>query len=132
MSEKTGDLIKNGTSIIGVPCRILATALIAASLSACQLALPDIGNPFDGSTPTSTSERDPDSGPQNAANKEGETETPRFTQFTDIPIPANAEVDLDNLLVLGTEDGWIGRLEQFSFNPGHTLLRRSSFRIGLA
>jgi hypothetical protein len=33
-----------------------------------------------------------------------------FTQFNDIPIPAGSELDLGQSLVLGTEEGWIGRL----------------------
>lgn len=31
-------------------------------------------------------------------------------QFTDIPIPAGARMDLDRTLVLGPRDTWIGRL----------------------
>jgi len=89
----------------GICCMALATVL-----TGCQMSLPSVPNPFGDSTPTSVSARDPGSRPQDAASQNGETETPRFTQFTDIPIPANAKVDLDNLLVLGSEDGWIGRL----------------------
>ena len=33
-----------------------------------------------------------------------------FTQFDDIPIPANAVINLEESLILGTEGGWIGRL----------------------
>lgn len=32
------------------------------------------------------------------------------TQFTDIPIPSGARMDLDRTLVLGPRDSWIGRL----------------------
>lgn len=31
-------------------------------------------------------------------------------QFTDIPIPAGARMDLDRTLILGPRDSWIGRL----------------------
>ena len=33
-----------------------------------------------------------------------------FAQFDDIPIPADAEMDLGQTLVLGDAQGWIGRL----------------------
>jgi hypothetical protein len=33
-----------------------------------------------------------------------------FTQFDDIPIPANADINLSESLILGNEGGWIGRL----------------------
>ena len=113
------------TAIInGTPCRLIAAAFVAASLAACQLTLPDVPNPFDSSTATNTSAREPDLEPRNGANKDDETETPRFTQFTDIPIPANAEVDLDNLLVLGTEDGLIGRL---ALSTGHGMIDMYAF-----
>lgn len=89
---------------------ILGCMILGGALAGCQMSLPSVPNPFSESTPTSVSAKDPGARPQDAASQNGETETPRFTQFTDIPIPANAKVDLDNLLVLGTEDGWIGRL----------------------
>jgi hypothetical protein len=74
--------------------------LLAAPLAACQIPnfpLQASGAPTNASAPAG-----------NQAAQAGEAE--RFTQFTDIPIPAGAELDLDELLVLGTEDGWIGRL----------------------
>ena len=40
----------------------------------------------------------------------GATAADTFKQFNDIPIPAEADIDLEQSLVLGTEDGWIGRL----------------------
>lgn len=40
----------------------------------------------------------------------GATAADTFKQFNDIPIPADADIDLEQSLVLGTEDGWIGRL----------------------
>ena len=33
-----------------------------------------------------------------------------FTQFSDIPVPSGAEMDLERSLVLGDRDDWIGRL----------------------
>lgn len=44
------------------------------------------------------------------AQKQGQAEGPSFAEFRDVPLPANASIDFDNLLVLGAEDGWIGRL----------------------
>lgn len=90
--------------------RWAGTIIVALSLGACGLDLPNISSPFGGSTSTSEAVKDPEQVPQDAAKNDGESQVPRFTQFTDIPIPANADVDLNNLLVLGTEDGWIGRL----------------------
>jgi hypothetical protein len=105
--------------------RALGAVFITASLAGCQLTLPDISAPFSDTTPTSQAARSAGVQPKNAGSgQDGVSETPRFTQFTDIPIPANAEVDLDNLLVLGTEDGWIGRL---SLTSGHGMIDMYAF-----
>ena len=40
----------------------------------------------------------------------GEAQEPSFAQFTDIPIPAAAKLDLDKTLILGTREAWVGRL----------------------
>lgn len=110
MSAKPDTLINNMNASVRIPALLFGAVLAAASLSACQINLPDVPNPFETAASTSVPTKDPDARPKDATNQDGETETPRFTQFTDIPIPAHAKVDLDNLLVLGTEDGWIGRL----------------------
>ncbi|MSP79872.1 MAG: hypothetical protein EXR02_02245 [Rhodospirillales bacterium] len=39
-----------------------------------------------------------------------------FAQFTDIPVPERASLDLDRSLVLGAQDSWLGRLV---FTTGH-------------
>lgn len=57
----------------------------------------------------------PESSRDNSRNSEqpvntGATAADTFKQFNDIPIPADAGIDLEQSLVLGTEDGWIGRL----------------------
>lgn len=103
---------------------MLGAAVVITSLSACQLTLPDVSSPFAASTSTSVSGKTPDARPKDAASGDNENETPRFTQFSDIPIPANSEVDLDNLLVLGAEDGWIGRL---ALNTGHGMTDMYAF-----
>ena len=35
---------------------------------------------------------------------------PSFSQFTDLPMPENSAMDLDNTWVLGSEENWTGRL----------------------
>ena len=35
---------------------------------------------------------------------------PSFSQFTDVPMPGNSAIDLENTLVLGSEENWTGRL----------------------
>lgn len=47
-----------------------------------------------------------------------------FKQFTDIPIPNDADLDLEQSLVLGTEDGWIGRL---SLDVSHPMIDMYAF-----
>jgi hypothetical protein len=114
MNETSDTSPRSATSVSRdarpLPTGRLIAAALALTLAGCQFAFPDVPNPFNGTTSTSVSAKDAEKRPKDAASQDGETETPRFTQFTDIPIPANAKVDLDNLLVLGTEDGWIGRL----------------------
>jgi hypothetical protein len=140
MIETSDSSFRSGISIRAVspavrsaPARWLGASLLAIALAGCQMAMPDIPNPFSGGTSTSVSAKDADRRPKDAASQDGKTETPRFTQFTDIPIPANAKVDLDNLLVLGTEDGWIGRLAlgtgELCPKVGDGVIRR---RFGLA
>lgn len=104
--------------------RLASVAVVIGALAACQLGLPDVPNPFASSTSTSVSATAVDSQPKDASKQGDESETPRFTQFTDIPIPANATVDLDNLLVLGSEDGWIGRL---ALTTGHGMTDMYAF-----
>jgi len=49
------------------------------------------------------------------------TSEPNFAQFSDIPIPAGADMDLERSLVLGEQDSWIGRLVlAVGTNPGKT------------
>lgn len=46
---------------------------------------------------------------------------PNFNQFSDVPIPAGADMDLERSLVLGEQDAWIGRLVmEVGANPGKT------------
>lgn len=51
------------------------------------------------------------SAPTSGDSKSGSpTPPPAFSQFSDVPVPANARMDLDKTIILGAEDGWIGRL----------------------
>lgn len=38
------------------------------------------------------------------------TTYPSFAQFTDLPMPSNASLDLERSIVFGSEDAWTGRL----------------------
>lgn len=76
--------------------RGVTRALCAAVCGGAILAL---GGCF-SSTPLTPSSRVGDS----AADKA------QAAQFTDIPIPSGARMDLDRTLVLGPRDNWIGRL----------------------
>lgn len=53
-------------------------------------------------TPPPTSATDP-------AGGAGE-QSPGFAQLTDVPMPARATINLGRTLILGAEDGWIGRI----------------------
>jgi hypothetical protein len=43
-------------------------------------------------------------------NSEGAVSEPSFAQFSDVPVPTGAKMDLERSLVLGERDAWIGRL----------------------
>lgn len=49
---------------------------------------------------------------------------PYFAEFRDIPIPINAKIDFDDLLVLGGGEGWIGRLV---LNVGYSMTDMYAF-----
>jgi len=40
----------------------------------------------------------------------GQAPTPSFSQFTDLPVPEGAHMDVGKTLVLGQGDNWVGRL----------------------
>ena len=48
--------------------------------------------------------------PSSRANEGAAMDKAQAAQFTDIPVPAGARMDLDRTLVLGPRDNWIGRL----------------------
>lgn len=78
----------------GLFCAILAFTTV---VSGCE----PLKKGFDSSSPTSatTAETGTDS-----------TVAPAFSQFSDIPIPDNAVMNLKRTLLLGSEGAWIGRL----------------------
>ena len=43
-------------------------------------------------------------------NKQGSAPQPSFAQFSDIPIPTGAVMNLERTLVLGSNEVWVGRL----------------------
>lgn len=81
------------------PALIALVAGTGLALAGCQLN--PLGNENTVST-SSTAAGENRDGKSNAA--------PAFSQFSDVPVPANARMDLDKTIILGAEDGWIGRL----------------------
>lgn len=45
-----------------------------------------------------------------SAHSDGAQAAPAFSQFSDIPIPAKASMDVDQSLLLGRSEDWVGRL----------------------
>ena len=76
---------------------LLLSGLLLAGLTACE-----------NTTPISAS-RSPDSTGASEAS---------FAQFSDVPIPAGATMDLERSLVLGERESWIGRLVMNVGNSG--------------
>jgi hypothetical protein len=65
------------------------------------------------------------SAPTSGDSKSGSpTPPPAFSQFSDVPVPANARMDLEKTIILGAEDGWIGRL---ALTTGYPLTEMYSF-----
>ncbi len=79
----------------------LCTAMLLAALGGCSTGPPLIA---------STSPDRPD-GP----------EQPAFSQFSDIPVPAGAKMDLERSLVLGDAEAWIGRLAMTTSDARSTM-----------
>lgn len=48
--------------------------------------------------------------PTSGNSPSAEAPPPAFAQFSDIPVPDKAVMDLDRTLLLGSENAWIGRL----------------------
>lgn len=88
----------------------------------CAMLLSGCLQTLRGMLPTDHETENVDTVPGNKPNGQtGEKkQQPTFAQFSDVPIPAGAILDFDKLLVLGTEEGWIGRLPlQVKFTMTH-------------
>lgn len=79
----------------------VAALLAVAPLFGC------VNSPFGDGFASTDTKAAPVSG---ATPAEADGRANSFAQFSDIPIPVNAEMDLGQTLVLGDNDGWIGRL----------------------
>lgn len=53
------------------------------------------------------------------AKSDGTASSPSFSQFTDLPVPAKASMDVDHSLLLGNGESWTGRLVYTSWTS-HT------------
>jgi len=53
---------------------------------------------------------------ETSPNQPAPEHAPSFTQFSDIPVPASATMDLDRSLLLGSSESWTGRLIYQSTN----------------
>lgn len=92
------------TASFGIYPKLLLAAALTIAVGACTgVNLPSFGQP--GSSSEAAKKDSLGSGSQ-----QNRDEGPKFAEFRDVPIPVNADIDFDNLLVLGAEDGWIGRL----------------------
>lgn len=86
----------------------LARGPAALILTACLLTA-CVDNPFGGGFAATDRQAAPVKGTAPAGSgTEGQANS--FTQFSDIPIPVDAEMDLGQTLILGDDEGWIGRL----------------------
>jgi hypothetical protein len=83
------------------PGKLVLVALGALALGACGLT---------SQTATTGSAQNP--------NDRNASPGPGFVRFTDVPMPANASVDLNNLFVMGNDGAWFGRLVM---NPGSSV-----------
>jgi len=78
-------------------------AFAAAALVLTTLALGGCGSVMEG----------------NAKGDGTGVSSPSFAQFTDVPVPAGARMDVNQTLLLGNGESWIGRLV-FSSWSSHT------------
>ncbi|KZD01555.1 hypothetical protein AUP43_13825 [Oceanibaculum pacificum] len=79
---------------------VLGALGVVLLVTGCQM------NPLTSSNSITTSASAPAGGTRNGSP----APPPAFSQFSDVPLPANARMDLDKTIILGAEDGWIGRL----------------------
>lgn len=89
--------------------------LAAVLLSGC------VTNPLADAFTTTTTESKPITSQAPAQNGKRPNS---FAEFSDIPIPVDASMDLGQTLVLGDKEGWIGRL---SLDVGHGMTDMYAF-----
>ena len=109
---------------------IVGATLLAASLGACQItpSAPDTAAAAAAVTNQPEVANAVAADDQNAA-----TERPKFEQFDDVPVPQNARLDLERSLILGSRDGWIGRLvygAPFSMTQMFVFFEQEMLRFG--
>lgn len=56
-----------------------------------------------------------------AQSEPGKNSQPSFSQFPDIPVPSEAEMDVDKTLILGGGEHWLGRLVLNTGNNANTM-----------
>lgn len=90
--------------------RALLVAGACFGLAACPLAsgLPSANFPLGTSTEASSPAAGRDTA-QSDSNQNAEKSS--FEQFSDVPVPNSASLNLKKTLVLGSNGGWIGRLD---------------------
>jgi hypothetical protein len=103
----------------------LKISSLFAMLATLSLALPLVLAGCAGPPPVSAT--------QPMAEGDSGQPAPGFTQLTDIPMPARATIDLGRTLILGSEDGWIGRVAlstRASLNDLYDFYEREMTRFG--
>ena len=93
-----GDVVARMTAMTAMT----AMAVMASVLAGCTLP----GASQNSLTTNSSQSSSGGSGAAAAAQQRPVA----FAQFSDTPVPADGRIDLDKTIILGAEDGWIGRL----------------------
>ena len=109
---------------------IVGATLLAASLGACQIAP---GTPNTAAVVAVTDQPEVAASGAAGGDQNAATERPKFEQFDDVPVPQNARVDLERSLILGSRDGWIGRLvygAPFSMTQMFVFFEQEMLRFG--
>ena len=85
-----------------------ASVAVCLAVAGCQFPMPGQQGPMVGSSSGGSAVQG--NGLVGGGSGARESQASTFTQFDDIPIPAKADINLQESLILGTEGGWIGRL----------------------
>ena len=110
---------------------IVGATLLAASLGACQIT-PSAPNTAAAAAAAVTDQPEVATAVA-AGDQDAATERPKFEQFEDVPVPQNARLDLERSLILGSRDGWIGRLvygAPFSMTQMFVFFEQEMLRFG--